>query len=84
MVKNKDILIVDIREAEFFKQFSLPNSINYQISDILDNPELIPKDKKVIIVCQNGNNSMAIIDYLNKKLAYQNIYNLKGGISTFL
>ena len=81
---KEDILIVDLREPELFKQFHIPSSKNIQIPDILDHPELIPKDKNVVLICQSGNNSMAVIDFLTEKHHYQNIYNLKDGITAWM
>ncbi len=79
---NENIFIVDIREKELFEHFHIPGSVNLQIPDILDSPELIPKDKTVVIVCQSGNNSLAIIDYLIEN-NYKNVYNLEGGLNSW-
>ena len=80
LANNENIFIVDIREKVLFEHFHIPGSINLQIADILDSPELIPKDKTVVIVCQSGNNSLAIIDYLIEN-NYKNVYNLEGGLN---
>lgn len=82
--KKEDLFIVDIRDAELFEQAHIHGSVNYQIPDILDNPALIPNDKTVVIVCQSGNNSMAVIDFLTEKHKYTKLYNLKNGFNAWL
>jgi len=57
--------------------------VNYQIEEILDKPELIPKDTDVLIVCENGNNSLAVIDFLEEAHQYKKVYNLQGGFQSW-
>lgn len=82
LANNEDVFILDIRENELFEHFHIPGSINLQIADILDQPELVPRDKTVLVVCQSGNNSLAIIDFLLEN-NYSNVYNLEGGINSW-
>lgn len=83
-IKNKEqITIIDIREADLFKNDHIQGSINYQIEEILNKPELVPKNTDVLIVCENGNNSLAVIDFLEETHQYKKVYNLKGGIQTW-
>ena len=78
------INLIDIREKELFESYHIPDSINYQIEEILDNPELVPKGINVVLICDNGNNSMAVIDFLEESHDYNNVHNLKGGIQAWL
>ena len=83
-IENKnDISIVDIRETEQFAAFHL-KSVNISIEELLNKPEKLPKEKKVIIVCEKGTNSMAVIENLEKLYNFENLYNLKGGIQAWL
>ena len=38
------------------------------------------KDKKVVMHCRSGGRSGQVVDYLEKKFGFDNLYNLKGGI----
>jgi len=83
-IKNKEqITIIDIREADLFKNNHIAESINYQIEEILNKPELVPKNTDVLIVCENGNNSLALIDFLEEAHRYKKVYNLKGGFQAW-
>ena len=81
---NKNIDLIDIRDNDNFKNYSINGSINYSIQEILDNHELISKNNDVVIICKNGNNSLAVIDFLSESHNYENLYNLKGGIQNWL
>ena len=83
-IKNKEqITIIDIREANLFKNNHIAESINYRIEEILNKPELIPKNTDVLIVCENGNNSLAVIDFLEEAHQYKKVYNLQGGFQAW-
>jgi len=81
---NEKIQLIDIREKELFENFHIQTSINYQIEEILDKQELVPKKTDVVLICDNGNNSMAVIDFLEQSHGYNNTYNLKGGIQAWI
>ncbi len=79
-----DVKLIDIRDKESFTNYQIPTSINYQIEEILDKPELVSKESEVILICENGNNSLAVIDFLEESHGYKKLYNLKGGIQAWL
>ena len=54
------------------------------IEKVLDNKITLSKDKKTIIVCDRGNDSLLITKYLQLKLGYTNIYNLTGGMENWI
>jgi len=84
-IKNKaDIQLIDIRDKELYENYHIPNSINYQIEEILDKPELVSKESDVILICENGNNSLAVIDFLEETHNYKQVYNLNGGIQEWI
>lgn len=80
---NKGITIIDIREADLYNQHHIPESKNFQIEEILNQPSIVPKSKDVLLVCANGNNSLAVIDFLEESHQYKHLYNLKGGIQAW-
>ncbi len=84
-VKNSiDIILIDIREKDSFNNYHISGSINCQIKEILDNPKLVPKESEVVLICENGNNSLSVIGFLEGSYDYKKVYNLKGGIQAWL
>ncbi len=84
ILNNEKINLIDIREKELFENYHIPDSINYQIEEILDNPKLVPKELNVVLICDMGNNSMAVIDFLKESHDYNHVYNLEGGIQGWI
>ena len=84
LLDNKeDVFIADIREPEQFEVFHI-ESVNISIDELLNKPEKLPKDKKVVLICEMGTNSMAVIENLEKLYKFKNLYNLKGGIQSWI
>jgi len=80
---EKSIQLIDIRDKELFNNYHISTSINYQIEEILEKPELVSKDSDTVVICENGNNSLAVIDFLEESHQYKNVYNLKGGLQAW-
>jgi adenylyltransferase/sulfurtransferase len=51
---------------------------------VLDNADQISRDKKVIVHCKVGGRSAKAIRELEDKFGFTNLYNLKGGILSWI
>lgn len=79
--ENSDIIILDVRSPQEYNEGHINGAINipeYEIftkaNNILQNRNL-----KIIVYCKSGNRSKKAIKTF-KKLGYENLYNLEGGI----
>lgn len=80
MMDNKeDFQLIDVREPHEFEIANLKGEL-IPLSQIPTSKEKIEKDKKVIIHCRSGARSGQAVQYLEKELGLDNLYNLKGGI----
>ena len=93
----KEITVKELKSKldnkEPFQLIDVREKYEYDIANI--NGELIPmgelvgsidkisKDKPVIIHCRSGGRSAAVIEQLEKRYNYTNLYNLKGGILAY-
>jgi adenylyltransferase/sulfurtransferase len=50
---------------------------------VMDHVDMISRDKPVIVHCRSGARSGAIVNELEKKFGFTNLYNLKGGILAY-
>ncbi|MDF1547345.1 MAG: rhodanese-like domain-containing protein [Bacteroidales bacterium] len=82
-MKTEKYLLIDIREPELFEQYHIDGQ-NQTIEQILEHQELVPFDKNVVLICENGSNSMAIIEELEKDPKFERLFNLKGGIQDWI
>ena len=85
MVISKDptLQLIDVRSAEEFEKFSLPNAINIPMVDIL-NPEwdeFINQDVKLNVFYSNSSNDANQAWMLTRQLGYKNNYVLQGGVN---
>ena len=72
-----------ISEFSYTKTKSHINSINIPMGEVLKSIKLINKQKKVIIYCQSGNRSAAVVYMLKKHFQLDNIFSLEGGYTAY-
>lgn len=85
MVVSKDpsLQLIDVRSADEFEKFSLPNAINIPLADIL-NPEwegYINQDVQLNVFYSNGTNDANQAWLITRQLGYDNNYVLQGGLN---
>lgn len=81
--KDPSLQLIDVRSAAEYEKFSLPNSINIPLVDIL-NPEwegYINQDVKLNVFYSNGSNDANEAWMLTRQLGYKNNYVLQGGLN---
>lgn len=78
---NPMAILLDVRSKQEYDEYHLDGAIcipNYEIAKEL--PKIIENKKQTIIVyCQSGGRSKKAISLL-KKMGYQNLYEIEGGI----
>jgi|WetSurMetagenome_2_1015567.scaffolds.fasta_scaffold34331_3 sulfur-carrier protein adenylyltransferase/sulfurtransferase len=77
------IEIFDIRSSIQFGQFNLGGK-NTQPEELMNHPEILPRDRKIVIICEFGDQSFAIVDYLQNNEQFTNVFNLEGGMKNWL
>jgi len=82
-MKEEKISVVDIRESRLHDLYHI-ESKHIDISLILENPDLIPDNQQVVIVCEGGIKSTEIIEELKKSGKKQNLYSLEGGMQAWI
>ena len=83
LIQNGKARTIDIRDREKFGRYHIQSN-NVPVSDILNNLELIPKNEQVVLLCEMGINSLALIEYLIEHHNFKNLYNLNGGIMAWI
>lgn len=79
MDNKEDFQLIDVREPHEFDIANLQGEL-IPLSQIPQAKEKIEKSKKVVIHCRSGARSGQAVQYLEKELGIDNLYNLKGGI----
>jgi rhodanese-related sulfurtransferase len=68
-VKRGDIFLLDVREYDEFKQWSIEGSKNIPLSQISSALNEIPKDKEIITICPQGNRA-GIVTFILERQGY--------------
>ena len=75
--------LVDVREDYEFEEANLNGEL-IPMGDVIDNVEKISRDKQVVIHCRSGKRSANVITTLENKFSFTNLYNLEGGILSYI
>lgn len=78
----KDSFIVDVRIPASFNIKSIPEAINIPLAQLRNRTNEIPKDKKVILVCDSGYTSYLASRILIQN-GYNNVYSLMAGMKLY-
>ncbi len=82
-IDNKeDFQLIDVREEHEYDICNLNGEL-IPMGEIMEKVDTISRDKPVIIHCRSGKRSGAVVNELEKKFGFTNLYNLKGGILAF-
>lgn len=79
MDNEEDFQLIDVREPHEVDIATLNGEL-IPLGEIAQSEDKINKDKKVVIHCRSGARSAKAVEYLQKKLGKEDIYNLKGGV----
>ncbi len=80
---NEDIQLIDVREADEVEICAIGGQ-HVPMADMAHSPELIEKDKMVVIHCRSGKRSGQTIQFLEANHGIDNLYNLEGGILAWI
>ncbi|MFT4591488.1 MAG: rhodanese-related sulfurtransferase [Gammaproteobacteria bacterium] len=78
---NNGATVVDLREADAFKQGHLIDALNLNPKE-LANSKKLKSNKGVLLVCENGSKSARALAEL-RKAGFDNSFSLKGGIAAW-
>ena len=81
LIKNDDVKIIDVREANEVNDNYLPGSINVPVNELIDGIKQIAPDKNqaILVYCSTGSRSIFACQIL-VDLGYNRVYNLYGGL----
>ncbi|OIJ14403.1 rhodanese [Anaerobacillus alkalilacustris] len=81
-LKRKDIQFVDVRTLGEFTSNHIKRFKNIPLHELTLKSEKLTKDKEVVVICQSGMRSNKAAKLL-KKMGFQQITNVKGGMSSW-
>ncbi|MDI7741083.1 rhodanese-like domain-containing protein [Lysinibacillus fusiformis] len=79
MLTEKEKVFVDVRTPGEYKARNIHQFKNMPLGSDLST---LPKEKEIIVICQSGMRSSQACKHL-KKLGYENVTNVRGGMSAW-
>lgn len=85
LINREDALIVDVREADEYATGHLPEAKNFPVGKLAERAGELEKfkDKPIIVCCAAGMRSNKACGEL-KKLGFEKLYNLSGGVDAWV
>jgi rhodanese-related sulfurtransferase len=78
---SHNAIMVDVRTPDKFRKGHIPMSVNLPLSDIQNNKVSFPKNRTLIVYCDNGGSSMQAARLLSD-MGYE-VINCIGGIKNY-
>lgn len=75
----EDVQLIDVREPFEYEIVNINGQLIPQ-NEVLEQVEKISSKHRVVIHCRSGKRSADVIEVLQDKYGFQNLYNLEGGI----
>ncbi len=82
LIKEKDVLLIDVRQPYEHKDCRIPGSVNIPSNEIEKRYTNIDKDKPVMVYCRTAHRSGDACTILDEK-GFKKVYNLVGGIAAW-
>ncbi len=79
ILNDKDKVFVDVRTPGEFKGRNIRQFKNFPLGSDFSK---LPKDKEIVVICQSGMRSAQVCKQM-KKLGYNHISNVRGGMSAW-
>lgn len=81
VIKNNDVIIIDVREPGEINNNMLPRSINIPINELTFKIKntVLNKNQPILVYCSTGSRSIYACQIL-ADLGYNKVYNLQGGL----
>ncbi|MEO8771289.1 MAG: molybdopterin-synthase adenylyltransferase MoeB [Ferruginibacter sp.] len=80
---GEDIQVIDVREPGEYEEVNI-GALLIPLATVSDNADKISRNKKVVVHCKMGGRSAKAIRELEEKFGFNNLYNLKGGITAYM
>ena len=82
-VKGEKFQLIDVREPHEYDIVNIGGEL-IPLATVSDNSDRIARDQNVVIHCKMGGRSAKAIRELQEKFGFTNLYNLKGGILSYI
>lgn len=80
--EKQEAIIIDVRTTEEYDQGHIPEVTLIPLDQLSARIAVVPKDKKVLVICRSGIRSLQAVQLLRDK-GYTNVYNITEGMNSW-
>ncbi len=81
LLNAQDPQIIDVRSAEEYNDFHLPNTLHIPCKEVVSQKKCIDFDREVYFICQSGLRSAKAIEQLRPLVPKADLINVEGGMN---
>jgi len=78
IIENENCMVIDVRPSFIYTQGHVPKAINFPLQELTDRISELPKEKKIITICGQGNASLSALLVL-KSRGFNDIKSMNSG-----
>jgi sulfur-carrier protein adenylyltransferase/sulfurtransferase len=82
-VRGENFQLIDVREPHEYEIVNIGAEL-IPLAGVVEHADRISRNKKVVVHCKMGGRSAKAIRELEEKAGFQNLYNLTGGIISYI
>ena len=82
LANREHAVFVDVRPADAYRAGAIPSARNLPAAEFEQKAATLPRNKPLILVCDNGRDAAKLADTLRKSNT-ENVYSLAGGMTAW-
>lgn len=82
LYQQEDVFVLDVREQYEWDDFHVPNTTLIPLGQLASRVNEVPKDAKIVVICNSGNRSDEGRDIL-KRAGFTNVTSMDGGVQAW-
>lgn len=82
LYQQEDVFVLDVREQYEWDEFHVPNTTLIPLGELAARVNEVPKDAKIVVICNSGNRSDQGRDIL-KQAGFSNVTSMDGGVQAW-
>lgn len=83
LLRDRNARVLDVREDWEFRRGHVPGALHVPLDQLGQRVATLPRDKRVVVICQSGNRSLAATDFLTAQ-GFEDAASVRGGTSAWV
>lgn len=82
LIRTGDVRVLDVREEWEYRRGRVPGALNVPLSQLQVRVADLPRDKRLLVICESGSRSLAAADFLLRS-GFAEAASVRGGTSAW-